>query len=198
MQVTVEKTFPIEAPASSAWALLEDIRAVAECMPGAEVTEQIDEHHYKGQVRVKVGPAAATFKGDIEVRSVDPDSRQIALTGKGTDVKGTSGASMDLSARVVDAGDGRCELTGTAEVSVSGKMATFGGRMMNQVSDQILRQFGANFGERVAASGDSAAGEPSSEPAADRPQRELNALALLWSIIAGFFRSLLGRGKSTG
>ena len=64
MQVKIEKTFPLAAPPAAAWALLQDIRAVAECMPGARITEQIDATHYKGQVSVKLGPAAAQFAGE--------------------------------------------------------------------------------------------------------------------------------------
>ncbi|MGA7801576.1 MAG: SRPBCC family protein, partial [Gammaproteobacteria bacterium] len=144
MQVNLEKSFPLEASPAAAWKVLQDIEAVAGCMPGAEITEKVDDSHYKGQVRLKVGPASATFKGDIEVRGLDVDQRELRLFGKGADTKGTSTASMELTARVLDV-EGRAELVGTSQVSVSGKMASFGGRMMNQVSAQILQQFGANF-----------------------------------------------------
>ena len=102
MQVKLEKSYPIEAPIVSAWELLQDIKGVAECMPGAAITEQVDATHYKGTVKVKLGPTTASFKGDIEIRGLDAATRQLQLYGKGTDVKGTSSAAMDLTATLVE------------------------------------------------------------------------------------------------
>jgi len=194
MQVNLEKSFPLEASPAAAWSVLQDIEAVAGCMPGAELTEKVDDSHYKGQVRVKVGPASATFKGDIEVRGLDPGERELHLFGKGADTKGTSTASMELTARVRDA-EGGAELVGTSQVTVSGKMASFGGRMMNQVSEQILKQFGANFADRALAAGEGADAGEAAERVAQQP-RELNGLALAWSVVVGFIKSLFGRGKT--
>lgn len=71
MQVKLEKTFPIAAPADAAWRVLQDIKGVAECMPGAQITEQLDATHYKGQVKMRLGPATASFNGDLEIKSVN-------------------------------------------------------------------------------------------------------------------------------
>jgi carbon monoxide dehydrogenase subunit G len=194
MQVKLEKTFPVEAPASLAWQFLQDIRGVAECMPGAEITEKVDDSHYKGQVKVKVGPASAAFKGDIEIKELDAGKRQLRMMGKGADVKGTSSASMDLTASIRDA-DGGAELVGISEVTVTGKMASFGGRMLTQVSDQILKQFAANFSNRVAAMGEGESAQEAAAKVAEQP-RELNALGLFWAVIVGFLKGLFGRNKS--
>ena len=71
MKVTIDKTYPINAPASNGWAVLQDIKVVASCMPGAEITDQMDDTHFKGQVKVKIGPATAAFKGKLELKSID-------------------------------------------------------------------------------------------------------------------------------
>ncbi len=198
MQVKLDKTFPIDAPPSQAWRLLSDIQGVAECMPGGEINEQIDDTHYSGQVKVKVGPATMHFKGDIEVVSTDPDNLQVRLLAKGSDVKGTSTATMDLTASVREADGGTSELVGLSEVTVTGKMASLGGRMMTQVSDQIIKRFADNFGTRVVALGEGAEAEAAAVKAAEQP-KEINGLALVWSAIVGFFKSLFGGGtKQTG
>ncbi len=195
MQVKLEKTFPIDAPAAAAWRVLQDIKAVAECMPGAQITEQMDDSHYKGQVKLRVGPASATFNGELEVKSLDAAEKKMEMFGKGSDTSGASAATMNLTARVRDSGDGKCELVGVSDVTVSGKMASFGGRMMNQVSDQILKQFGDNFTKRVLALGEGAAAQQAAADVAKQP-KELNALALMWGVLVGFFKSLFGGGKS--
>jgi len=195
MEVKLEKNFAIAAPAASAWRLLQDIKAVAECMPGAQITEQLDEAHYKGQVKMRLGPASATFNGELEVKSLDPQEMKMEMFGKGSDTSGASAATMNLTARVLDSGNGQCELVGVSDVSVSGKMANFGGRMMNQVSEQILKQFGDNFAARVLAMGEGAAAEQAAAAVAQQP-KELNALALIWHALLGFFKSLFGGGKA--
>ncbi|MFZ1908032.1 MAG: SRPBCC family protein, partial [Burkholderiales bacterium] len=149
MKVRLEKAFPMPASADAAWTLLQDVAGVAACMPGAKVTEQVDAAHYKGTVAVKVGPASLSFRGEIEVKSVDASTRTLRLFAKGTDTTGSSAATMDLTARVDAVDSSSCSLAGDSEVSMSGKAASFGARLMGPVSDQILKQFAANFAARL-------------------------------------------------
>jgi carbon monoxide dehydrogenase subunit G len=151
VKVELEKTFPMPGSAEVAWDFLQNIEAVAVCMPGAKITERLPAGGYKGTVTVRVGPATMTFRGEVEVRDVDPVAHSLRLLGKGTDSTGTSGASMDLAARIEAAAGGSSNLVGKSEVTMSGKAAAFGGRMMNSVADQILKQFADNFAAQVAA-----------------------------------------------
>ena len=152
MKVELEKTFPMPAPPEAAWAFLKDIEGVAGCMPGAKITERIDAAHFKGTISVRVGPASMSFRGEIEVHELDVSQRMLHLIGKGSDTTGTSGASMDLVARIEpNAADGMSQLIGRSELTMSGKAAAFGGRMLGTVADQILKQFAANFAAQVQA-----------------------------------------------
>jgi len=189
MKVQLDKSFPIAASPEAAWKFLQDVESVAGCMPGADITERVDDNHYKGTVSVKVGPAKMSFRGEVELRDVDPATRSLRLIGKGTDTSGTSGASMDLLARIDAAQDGTCELVGSSEVSMSGKAAAFGARMMNSVADRILGQFADNFAAQLAATSPA-------EKAAAKPAGELNALALGWSILRDWLRGLFSKTKA--
>lgn len=151
MKVRIDKTYPMPCSAEIGWAFLQDVEAVAGCMPGAKITERLEDGRYKGTVTVKVGPATMSFRGEVQMKDVDPAARTLRLLGKGTDSTGSSGASMDLSARIEPGEGAQCSLVGQSEVSMSGKAAAFGGRMMNTVADAILKQFAANFAARVAA-----------------------------------------------
>jgi carbon monoxide dehydrogenase subunit G len=192
MKVQIEKVYPMPASADLSWQFLQDIPAVAACMPGAKITERLDDTHYKGTVSVKVGPATMSFRGDIEVRELDAATRTLRLIGKGSDTTGTSGASIDLTARVEAAEGGLSNLVGKSDAAVSGKAAAFGGRMMNSVADQVLKQFAANFAARVESLNAPQAG---AAPAASPPpaQRELNGLALFWAILRDWIRGLFSR-----
>ena len=218
MKVTLDRTFPMPARPDVTWATLADIEAVASCMPGAAITERLDESHYKGTVTVKVGPAMLKFRGDIEVKERDAAARSLRLVAKGTDTSGSSAASLDMTARVEAGDEGRSNLVGHSEATVSGKAATFGGRMMDAVADQILKQFAANFAARIearqppaappapriatapgpgeaAAGADAASARASESTAAPAPPpaKPLNAFALLWAVIRDWLRRLFSR-----
>lgn len=194
MEVKLDKRYPLDVEPARAWMVLQDVRAVAGCMPGAAITEQVDDTHYKGTVKVKVGPANAAFGGDIEVLALDPAAMKLQLLGKGADRSGSS-ASMNLTAHVeAGATAATSVLVGEAAVIVNGKFAQFGGRMMSQVSDMLLAQFADNFRAAAAAlPAPQAAVAPAASAAAPVPVRELNALALAWGLLKNWIAGLLGR-----
>ena len=103
---------------------------------------------------------------------------------------------MDLSARILDGADGDCLLEGEAQVAVTGKEASLGGRMMTQVADQILNQFGKNFANNVVALGEGKQAEEAREELSEQP-KEVNGLAFSWAAIVCFFRSLFGFKKAS-
>ena len=223
MKVQIDKTYPMPCAPDVAWQFLQDLESVAGCMPGAKITEKLDGGRYKGTVTSKLGPATMTFRGEVELKDVNAAARSLTLVGKGTDSTGSSGASMNLNARVEAAEAGLCSLVGQAEVAMSGKAVAFGGRMMNAVADQILKQFADNFASRVgaiqaqpavapmASTGAAAAGSASSPASAAPPagataatpaamvpppapaQTELNGLALLWAVLRDWLRGLIGK-----
>ncbi len=193
MEVKLEKRYPLAVDTARAWQLLRNVKAVAECMPGAAITEQVDATHYKGSVKVKVGPANAAFAGDIEVLALDEALMKLQLLGKGADRSGSS-ASMDLTA-TVEPGDapGNSVLVGVAAVIVNGKFAQFGGRLMVQVSDMLLAQFADNFRTAAAALPGPAAAPTAPAAAVPAKVNEINGLAIAWSLIKGWLAGLFGK-----
>jgi carbon monoxide dehydrogenase subunit G len=165
MKVQLDKTFDLPGPAAAGWAVLSDIERVAACMPGARITERADDTHYKGTVAVKFGPANMSFRGEIEVATLDAATHTLRLVGRGTDTTGGSGASMDLTARIDAVDSANSRLVGSSQTSMSGKAATFGGRMAGAVANQVLAQFGANFVAQVQAIAASRAAAAATAPA---------------------------------
>lgn len=225
MEVKLDKHYPLQVSIEQAWAVLSDIRATAACMPGAAITEQVDDTHYKGTVRTKVGPAHMQFGGTIEVKALDAATRSMQMMGKGTDKSGSS-ASMDLAARLEPgATPGSSVLVGAATVVVSGKLAQFGSRLLVPVSDAMLAQFADNFrtaaaavpapgaapaaaaiaaiaataataateGDAAPAAAEAAPPAPAAPRPAPQPVKELNALALLWTVFKSWLAGLFGR-----
>lgn len=196
MEVVLDKQYPVAAGLDASWAVLSNMHELATCMPGAQITDDIDATHYKGSVRVKVGPAVAAFAGTIEILTLDPATRTLKMMGKGADKSGSS-ASMELTAKLVAAEDGNSTLEGHAEVIVNGKFAQFGGRMMTSVSDMILLQFAEVFSQKAQALQGAAApvtgAAPLAAPAASVVAKEFNALAFMWLMIRKFFADLFRR-----
>jgi len=201
MEVVLDKKYPVSAGLEASWAILSNMNELATCMPGAQITEEIDDTHFKGSVRVKVGPAVAAFAGTIEILTLDPATRTLKMMGKGADKSGSS-ASMELTATLVSAENGHSTLEGHAEVIVNGKFAQFGGRMMTSVSDMILLQFADVFSQKAQAlqgaaapAADVAAGAPPPAPPPSAPivAKEFNALGFAWLMIKKFFADLFGR-----
>jgi hypothetical protein len=213
MEVKLDKRYPVQAKMDQAWAVLSDIRATAGCMPGAQLTEQLDDTHYKGTVKSKVGPAVMTFNGEIEVLAKDTAGRQLRILGKGAD-QGGSSAAMELVAHLEPGAESDgCVLVGQATITVSGKLAQFGSRLLVPVSDAMLAQFADNFraaaqavpvgSQQVAELGASADAHATAhdtsaiaksippDGAQAQTPNEINVLALVWTVfkrwVAGFF-----------
>ncbi len=215
MEVQLDKRYPLPVDPERAWALLCDIRTLAGCMPGAQITEQVSENAYKGLMKVKVGPAQAQFGGTVDVLELDPAARRLVLRGKGAD-KGGSSASMELHAVIEPHADapGQAALHGDARIEVNGKFAQFGARMMVQVSELLLGQFVQNFAaaaQQLPAAGQPAelgadapdaapappgSGAPAAADSLAPPQRqaagELNGLAILWALLKHWVAGLFG------
>ena len=79
----VENTVQIPAPLERSWELIQDVPSIAPCIPGAELTEVVSDDAWRGKVRIKVGPTALQFMGDIERKEVDADAHRMLLTADG-------------------------------------------------------------------------------------------------------------------
>jgi carbon monoxide dehydrogenase subunit G len=148
MPVRIEKSFHVKEPVETVWGLLKDPRAVAQFVPGAKITEEVDERTFKGAFSVKVGPSVTDFKGELRVVQLDEENREIQLEGKGQDVRGKSSASMKMTGKVTALGNGTDVLT-VSEVNVVGILAQFGGRLIQDVSEVMFREFVKRFQARI-------------------------------------------------
>jgi carbon monoxide dehydrogenase subunit G len=199
VEVKLDKRYELEVSAKQAWRILSDLEAVASCMPGASLGERLGDNSYKGSVKIKVGPATARFGGEVSVLAMDESARTITLKGKGAD-KGGSTASMELEAIIEDVDDGAV-LTGLATVIVNGKFAQFGGRMMVQVSDIILKQFVDNFIVKAKAAetneGLADLVEVPLSAQANAVPKELNGLGILLALLKSWVGSLFGKKSAS-
>jgi uncharacterized protein len=149
MAVRIEKTFEVSQPIDSVWALLSDPRNVVSCVPGAKLTETVDDQTFKGAISVKVGPSLTEYKGEVKILRRDAEAHILELEGKGQDVRGKGGASMKMTGTLQGLDGGGTRVVAVSEVNVVGILAQFGGRMLTDVSDVIFKQFTERFQEKL-------------------------------------------------
>ena len=200
MEVKIERRFDLPVRAEQAWALLGDVRATAACMPGAQITEQLDDHRYKGLVRTRIGPASMNFNGEVQVLEMDAATRTLRMLGKGGDTNG-SAATMTLIARIEPgASDTASVLAGETTVTVSGKLAQFGGRFMVPVAESMLDAFAKQFSQQAAAREVAAApavdpvqaATPAAAAAPAPAPTSLSVTSLVWAAMRHWWAGLFG------
>jgi uncharacterized protein len=165
MAIRIEKTFQVQEPIESVWKLLCDPKRVASCVPGAKITEAVDERTYKGLVRVQVGPSVIDYKGRFQIERLDEQNHEIEIVAKGQDVRGKGSASMKMTGKVRSLPDGISEVASVSEVNVIGLLAQLGARMINEVSNKVFAEFTANLRARLEQErvGDASAAQTETE-----------------------------------
>jgi carbon monoxide dehydrogenase subunit G len=179
MAIQIEKTFQVKESVDRVWSLLSDPRRVAACVPGAKITEQVDEKTYSGTISVKVGPSATDYKGELEIVRLDPENHELEMVGKGQDVRGRGSASMKVTTKARSLENGGTEVNSVAEVNVVGILAQMGARVINEVSNIMFAQFIKNFEARL----DQPDGNASDEA------KPLSAASLAWAAAKGAFHN---------
>jgi len=184
MALRIEKKFQVPEPIEKAWGFLSDPRQVALCVPGAQITEQLDEKTYKGAIHVKVGPSVTDYKGEVQIVRLDPQNHEIEILGKGQDVRGRGSASMQMTGKLNALADGGTEVTSVSEINVVGILAQMGSRVITEVSNIMFEEFAKNFQARLKQAADPISGQGSTT---EEP-KPINASGLAWEAAKGLFR----------
>lgn len=221
MATRIQEEFEVRASYDRAWSFLTDPQAVSPCLPGAELTEVVDEGTYRGRVSVQVGPVSARFQGQVQLEELNREEGLARMVARGTETGGGGGASATMTARLKDLGDGRLGIRVEGEVNLSGRLAQFGRGLVRDVSAQLFGQFAECVRARLEgqaeaearAAGQAGAAERGAEGAhpqarplaleehsaagpggesATQPQ-PVRALPLLWGALRGRLRSLFRR-----
>ena len=144
--------FTVAVPVEQAWDVLTDVEGIAPCLPGAELTG-VDGGTYQGQVKVKVGPITAQYKGTASFAEKDEAARRVVLKASGRDTRGQGTASATVTAAMAEEA-GSTTVSIVTDLSVSGRVAQFGRGVMADVSARLLEQFVHNLEADVLSATD--------------------------------------------
>ena len=87
MKTKIDKSFEIDKPISLVWKSLSDPTEIVTCVPGASITEKIDQSNFKGEVVTKFGPVKVKYDGEIQIVELDE-----AITRKRGETSGARGS----------------------------------------------------------------------------------------------------------
>lgn len=192
MAINIQETFQVQAPIDAVWRFLMDPHQVALCMPGAELEEVVDDRVFLGNIKVKVGPITASYKGRVQFTAVDEGSYAVQMVAEGRETGGGM-ARGTMASRLRTLPDGQTEVVAEATLDVTGRIMQFGRGMIQDVSHQLFQQLVACAKERLEAP-EGVAVPAAVAPAKKEPIRLLPlALRALWSAILRLLRRLFRR-----
>ena len=149
--MVITTRFELAVPVETAWAYLLDVQKVAQCVPGASLTEVIDEKTYGGKIGVKLGPIAVGYKGRITLESVDAASHTVQIKGQGSEDRGRGGATATMTAQLEANGEGTSVVMNT-DLAVSGIVAQFGrSSIMQEVAQRMTQRFASCVEQQLKA-----------------------------------------------
>jgi carbon monoxide dehydrogenase subunit G len=201
--VLIENEFTVADEPARVWEYLHDVELIAPCMPGAEISEQVDDRNWKGRMNVKFGPVALTFSGQVTVQERDDGAHRVVLAAKGMEQKGKGAATATVTSWLEPDGAGtRVKLE--ADITLTGTIAQLSRGLLPEVSKKLTSQFAECLHESIVArrTGAEAASEAAEAPSLERPAaaKPVGGIGLgfsaIWSLIVGFFKRLFGGGRS--
>ena len=153
-----DNTLEVPLPPAEAWKVLLDIERIAACIPGAELTEVVDDRTYKGRVAIRLGPVALSLVGHAKFDDIDPAQHRARVKAHGSDPKGRGASDSVIDFRLEPADAGTRVLIHT-DVRLSGSIAQYGrgSGMIQSFAQQLVTQFGECLKKQLAASTPAAA-----------------------------------------
>ncbi len=201
----IDNEFTVPAPIDHVWAYLLDVERVAPCMPGAELTEVVDDSTWKGKVNMKLGPVSLAFAGTVTLEERDDRAHKVKLAAKGMEQKGKGAANASVTSWLED-GQGETHVKMQADIHLTGTVAQLSRGLLPEVSRKLTQQFADCLAlsmratEVIATESADVAEEVRAEqaPAKAEPIGGFRlGLSAIWAGIKDFFRKLFG-GKREG
>ena len=138
----IENTFTVAAPPDDLWDCLLDVEKIAPCMPGAELTETVDDTHWKGKLNMKLGPVSMSFAGEVMMAQRDDEAKRVVLTAKGMEQKGRGAANATVTSWLEPGGtDAETTVKMTADIALTGAAAQMSRGLLPEISKKLTQQF---------------------------------------------------------
>lgn len=186
----LEHAFEVPASPEQTLALMLDAERVVPCMPGATLTEVVDERTWKAAMSVKLGPVGMQFLVDVKLLDQDDSAHSVRLGVSGRDTRGKGGAegTVDSALSPIDGGGTRVEMV--TDLRFSGQVAQLGRPgVVQDVSNKLVGRFAECIRAQLSASPEEAAA------AREEAQKPISGISLAGTALASSAKRLFSRDK---
>jgi len=146
----IEGRFTLQAPIQKVWDTLFDMQTLASCIPGAENIEAVDDKTYDAIVKQKVGPITVRLKFRTTLTEVDPP-RHVAAVGDGEDTNKLGTFTHRMVVDLTETSKDNVEVSYSTNVSMVGRLGTFGERIMRAKTKEIGDEITKNLQEKLTS-----------------------------------------------
>jgi len=176
------ESFVIEKPRAAVWELFNDVRQVASCLPGVEVTA-CDDTSVKGRMTTKLGPISASFAGTAMITR-DPASWRGTIIGAGSDGGSGSRTRGEIAYKLEPVGQHEATRVDiSVDYNLQGSLAQFSrSNLAQEFARQLVARFAVNCGALL-----------SGNPPAKASNASLQVGNFLWLAVTATLKRMFGR-----
>lgn len=144
----IEGKFTMKAPIRKVWDFLLEPGTLASCIPGAEKMEAVDDKTWEGIVKQKVGPITVKLKFTQTLTEVDPP-KHVKAVGRGSDITKAGTFTQETIVDLKELAKDEVEVAYRSTVSIVGRLAIFGERIMRAKVNKVGAEFTRNLQEKL-------------------------------------------------
>jgi carbon monoxide dehydrogenase subunit G len=149
-EVKIENAFDIPVPPETAWDLLMDVPRVIPCMPGATLTETVDDANWKAAMSVRLGPISLAFDANVKREEADESARLARLSANARESRGRGAATATIESRLTTM-DGGTHVDVVTDLRLTGRVAQFGRGIVPDVAEQMVQSFAECLRKQLVA-----------------------------------------------
>jgi len=139
-------SYQINLEKQKVWEALNNPEILKQAIPGCEEFEKKSDIEFKATATNKIGPFNASFKGDIELKEIDPPN-SYKIIGSGNSPVGFASGEAEVK---LEDNDGGTKLIYSVEANVGGKIAQIGSRLIDMTAKKMTDVFFGKFSELIS------------------------------------------------
>ena len=144
----IEGEFKLKTSIQRAWDFLLKPETLAACVPGCEKMEAVDDRTYDSIVKASVGPISARFRFRTTLTEIDPPT-YVKATGSGEELNKNGSFTQETIVNLRESSEGEVEVSYRTNVSISGRLAIFGDRIMRAKAREVGEEFTQALNKRL-------------------------------------------------
>jgi carbon monoxide dehydrogenase subunit G len=136
----IEEKFVVNVPIKQLFEFLLDPEKIQPCIPGCEMVEQVGDKEYDSVIKAKVGMIKVKFKIRSIIEETVPYSL-IRTAGQGNELAKLGHFKQKTEINLKELSENETEISYRSDVSIVGKLATFGDRILKAKAKDLGKEF---------------------------------------------------------